>query len=216
MKKNLISVAVMFAILTITGTAKASEVYIEQAGSNTTIDITQTGTGNRVGSQGTPSTFGGDSLNIDIIQNGSGNQADIQLVTATSTVINYSATGDTNILDVSVNGGTGNSLTAVIDGDSNRLTMCATNDGAGTPAGATAACSTGISVNNTINVVNITGNSNTVNLELASADATNTINIGQNTPSNNNVVNLTQTGLDNHTVNLAIDGNTNKVNILQQ
>jgi len=216
MKKNLISVAVMFAILTITGTAKASEVYIEQAGSNTTIDITQTGTGNRVGSQGTPSTFGGDSLNIDIIQNGSGNQADIQLVTATSTVVNYSATGDTNILDVSVNGGTGNSLTAVIDGDSNRLTMCATNDGAGTPAGATAACSTGISVNNTINVVNITGNSNTVNLELASADATNTINIGQNTPSNNNVVNLTQTGLDNHTVNLAIDGNTNKVNILQQ
>jgi len=216
MKKNLISVAVVFAILTIAGTAKASEVYIEQAGSNTTIDITQTGTGNRVGSQGTPSTFGGDSLNIDIIQNGSGNQADIQLVTATSTVVNYSATGDTNILDVSVNGGTGNSLTAVIDGDSNRLTMCATNDGAGTPAGATAACSTGISVNNTINVVNITGNSNTVNLELASADATNTINIGQNTPSNNNVVNLTQTGLDNHTVNLAIDGNTNKVNILQQ
>jgi hypothetical protein len=64
--------------------------------------------------------------------------------------------------------------------------------------------------------MNITGNSNTVNLAYDSANATNNIDIGQTTPSDNNIVNLTQTtanGFNN--VNMTIDGDSNTVDVLQ-
>lgn len=212
--KNVIAIAI--GVLMGIGVAQASDVYIEQTGGNTVINITQTGTANRVGSSGTATTFDGDTITIDIVQTGSTNEADLQMIGATSSIIDYTATGDFNILDVSINGGTGNKLTAVTTGDSNRLTMCGTNDGAGSVPGATATCATGIAVNNTTNIVNVTGSTNAINLALASAGATNTINVGQNTISDSNVINLTQTGVDTHIVTMSVDGNGNKINITQQ
>jgi hypothetical protein len=94
--------------------------------------------------------------------------------------------------------------------------MCGTNDGAGAVAGATASCSTAVGVVDTTNVINITGDSNSVNLALASANANNTVNIGQTTISDNNVVNITQSGAGVHTTAITVDGNTNLVNVTQQ
>ena len=193
----------------------ASEVYIEQAGDTGTFNITQSNGSNRVGSVGTPSLFSGNSIAVDIIQNGTLNEADLRVLTATDTVIDYTATGGSNILEVDI-ANSGNSLTVVKTGDANRVTMCGTNDGAGTVAGATAACSTAVGVVDTTNVLNITGDSNSVNLALASANAVNTVNIGQTTPSDGNVVNITQSGAGVHTTAITIDGNTNLVNVTQQ
>jgi hypothetical protein len=206
---------IMAAIFAGSGSALASEVYIEQAGSSSTFNITQSNGNNRVGSVNTPSVFSGSSILVDIVQNGTLNEADLSVLTATDTVIDYTATGNSNILEVEI-ANSGNSLTVVKTGDANRVTMCGTNNGAGAVAGATAACTSAVGVVDTTNVINITGDSNSVNLALASANASNTINIGQNTISDNNVVNITQSGAGVHTTAITIDGNTNLVNVTQQ
>jgi hypothetical protein len=215
-KNNYKSMAfIMAAIFAGSGSAFASEVYIEQAGSSSTFNITQSNGNNRVGSANTPSVFSGSSILVDIVQTGTLNEADLSVLTATDTVIDYTATGGSNILEVDI-ANSGNSLTVVKTGDANRVTMCGTNDGAGAVAGATASCSTAVGVVDTTNVINITGDSNSVNLALASANASNTVNIGQTTISDNNVVNITQSGAGQHTTAITIDGNTNLVNVTQQ
>ena len=195
--------------------AQASDVYVDQAGDTGTFNITQSNGVNRVGSINTPSVFSGNNITVDIIQNGTLNEADIQAISATDTIINYDAQGSSNILEIEI-GNSGNELNVVKNGDGNRLTMCGTNDGAGAVAGATASCSTAVGVVDTLNNINITGDTNTVNLALASANAINNIDIGQTTPSNDNVVNIVQSGADIHNVGLVINGDANLINITQQ
>jgi hypothetical protein len=207
--------AILMASGMMSSGALASDVYVEQAGDTGTFNITQSNGSNRVGSVNTPSIFSGNNIAVDIIQNGTLNEADIQAVSATDTIINYDAQGGSNILEIDI-ANSGNELNVVKNGDGNRVTMCGTNSGAGTPAGASATCSTAVGVVDTTNNVNITGDSNTVNLALASANAVNNINIGQTTPSSDNVVNITQSGADIHNVSLVINGDTNLVNITQQ
>jgi hypothetical protein len=215
MIKNYYGMAWVMAAIFAGSGAQASEVYIEQAGSSSTFNITQSNGSNRVGSDSTPSIFSGNTIAVDIIQNGTLNEADLSVVTATDTVIDYTATGGSNILEVDIVN-SGNSLTVVKTGDSNRVTMCGTNNvGVGGQTGATASCSTAVDVVDTTNVINIRGDSNSVNLALASANANNTVNIGNTTISDNNVVNITQDGAGQHTTAITIDGNTNLVNVTQ-
>ena len=69
--------------------AYASDVYIAQAGSSSTIDITQTGNGNTVGNSTTATTLNGDSQDIDISQQGNSNKTDISTAAgSSSTTIN--------------------------------------------------------------------------------------------------------------------------------
>jgi hypothetical protein len=206
---------IMAAIFAGSGSALASEVYIEQAGDSSTFNITQSSGSSRVGSVNTPSVFSGNNILVDIVQTGTLNEADLSVLTATDTVIDYTAIGGSNILEVDI-ANSGNSLTVLKEGDGNRLTMCGTNSGSGTPAGASATCSTAVGVVDTVNTVNIKGDSNSVNLALASANAVNTINIGQTTLSDSNVVNITQGGAGLHTTAVTVDGNSNLVNITQQ
>ena len=205
---------VMAAIFAGSG-AQASDVYVDQAGDTGTFNITQSNGVNRVGTINTPSVFSGNNIAVDIIQNGTLNEADIQAVSATDTIINYDAQGGSNILEIDI-ANSGNELNVVKNGDGNRVTMCGTNSGSGTPAGASATCSTAVGVVDTTNNINITGDSNSVNLALASANAVNNINIGQTTPSSDNVVNVTQSGSGVHNVGVTINGDTNLVNITQQ
>ena len=206
---------VMAAIFAGSG-AQASDVYVDQAGDTGTFNITQSNGVNRVGTISTPSVFSGNNITVDIIQNGTLNEADIQAISATDTIINYDAQGSSNILEIEI-GNSGNELNVVKTGDGNRVTMCGTNDGAGAVAGATASCSTAVGVVDTLNNINIDGSNNSVNLALASANAVNNIDIGTSlTPSNDNVVNIVQSGNGLHNVGLVINGDTNLVNITQQ
>ena len=207
--------AMVMAALFAGSGAQASDVYVDQAGDTGTFNITQSNGSNRVGTISTPSVFEGNNITVDIIQNGTLNEADIQALTATDTIINYDAQGGSNTLEIEI-ANSGNELNVVKIGDGNRVTMCGTNSGAGTPAGATASCSTAVGVVDTTNNINITGDTNTVNLALASANAVNNIDIGQTTPSSDNVVNITQSGAGLHNVGLVINGDTNLVNITQQ
>jgi hypothetical protein len=215
MIKNYYGMAMVMAALFAGSGAQASDVYVDQAGDTGTFNITQSNGSNRVGTISTPSVFEGNNITVDIIQNGTLNEADIQALTATDTIINYDAQGGSNTLEIEI-ANSGNELNVVKIGDGNRVTMCGTNSGAGTPAGATASCSTAVGVVDTTNNINITGDTNTVNLALASANAVNNIDIGQTTPSSDNVVNITQSGAGLHNVGLVINGDTNLVNITQQ
>jgi hypothetical protein len=215
MIKNYYGMACVMAAIFAGSGAQASDVYVDQAGDTGTFNITQSNGINRVGTISTPSVFSGNNIAVDIIQNGTLNEADIQAVSATDTIINYDAQGGSNILEIDI-ANSGNELNVVKTGDGNRVTMCGTNDGAGAVAGATASCSTAVGVVDTLNNINITGDTNTVNLALASANAINNIDIGQTTPSNDNVVNITQSGVGVHNVGLVINGDTNLVNITQQ
>jgi hypothetical protein len=193
----------------------ASDVYIDQAGSTTTIDITQTGSGNTVGSSGTASTIIGDNSNIDLVQTGSNNAADIETATgASGTIINYSATGGSNVLDVDISAASDTTLTTAITGDSNEVTLCgtiATNAG----AAVSATCGTEVSANTTTTNLAITGDSNKVAVGADAAGAVNNITLGANTVSDFNVINLSQGGTDTPVVTVNVDGSTNAVNITQ-
>jgi hypothetical protein len=211
MIKNYYGMAWIMAAVFAGSGAQASDVYVDQAGDTGTFNITQSNGVNRVGTLSTPSVFSGNNITVDIIQNGTMNEADIQAISATDTVINYNAQGGSNTLEIEI-GNSGNELNVVKNGDGNRVTMCGTMSG----TGASATCATAVGVVDTTNNINITGDSNTVNLALASANAINNIDIGQTTPSSDNVVNIVQSGNGVHNVGLVVNGDTNLVNITQQ
>jgi len=217
MSKN-INAIVLILLTTLYGAATvwASDVYIDQAGSTTTIDITQTGDGNTVGSSGTASTITGDTTDVDITQTGSGNAADIKMSVGTSgSTVNYTAAGGSNILNVEIDGAADTKLTTTIAGDSNEVTLCGT---IGTVAAAsqTATCATGVQANTTTSNIAITGDRNQIAIGADAASAVNTITVGGNVTSDDNVINLSQTGLDVPNVTLNVDGSSNAINITQQ
>lgn len=222
----------MIGLVLIGTTAYASEVYIDQAGSSTTINITQTGTSNIVGGDGSTSTqavVDGTGIGLDITQTGDNNVAEINLNTATSTDLEYTATGSDNLVDVYVNGGSSNIATFNVTGDSNEVTLCGTNgaanfgaitstvsNGVTTTAGTT--CSTGVASNGNTNTGTIYGDYNLLNIEQGAGvgGSTNTVTIGTAlSAGDNNVVNITQDNLEANTVTLTVDGSSNVVNILQ-
>lgn len=213
-----INLAIASVLAVLACAASASEVYIDQAGSSTTIDITQTGNGNTVGSSGTPSTIIGDGSNIDIVQTGASNSADISTSVGTSgSVIDYSAAGNLNQLNVEIDGATDTNLTTTISGDSNVVVMCGTIATAGDASTTTAAtCSAGVSADTTTTTIGITGSTNYIAIGADAASAINNITIGGTVASSFNTVNLSQTGTDTPVVTLNVDGNSNAINITQQ
>jgi hypothetical protein len=211
MIKNYYGMAWVMAAIFAGSGAHASDVYVDQAGDTGTFNITQSNGVNRVGTISNPSVFSGNNITVDIIQSGTGNEADIQATSATDTVIDYTAQGSGNILEIDI-ANSGNELNVVKNGDDNKVTMCGTRSG----TGASATCATAVGVVDTTSNINIRGDSNTVNLALASANAVNNIDIGQTLPSDGNIVNITQSGNGLHNVGLVINGDTNLVNITQQ
>lgn len=212
--KNLLAILIAGALL-VGNTSMASDVYIDQAGSTSTIDITQTGNGNRVGSSGDASTIVGDNTDIDITQTGGSNEADIKMSTGTSgSIINYDATGGTNLFNLEIDGAADTTVTTTITGDSNEVTVCGTL-GTAASTGVSATCATGVQADTTASTITITGDSNKVALGLDAPNATNNVTIGANVTSSFNVVNISQTGLDSPNVTLNVDGDTNAINITQ-
>jgi hypothetical protein len=215
-KQNLMVMTILTASV-LSNLSYASDVYINQAGSTTTVDIVQTGSSNRIGTASTPITLNGDTFNVDLVQTGSSNTIDIETgVGADNTVINYTATGDLNILTMSIDAATDTSFTSTVIGDSNDVTVCGVLSSNGSATTTTAAsCSSSIAANATTTVLNITGDTNFVALGLDAPNAVNTITIGGNVASNTNTVNLSQTGTDTPIVTLNVDGNSNVINITQ-
>jgi hypothetical protein len=204
MKKLFLTTAIA---ATMSGPLFASEVYIDQAGSSTNINILQESGNNRVNTETSPMIVNGNDINVEIVQDGDGNVAEIYIQgSANNTNFEYRVEGDLNEILANIDGGTDNNFVAAIVGNDNTITLC---------KDITNGTCNGISVNFTDTTVNLTGNNNQIIFALDAADSVNVFNIGQNMPSDFNIVNLTQTTSVEHIVNVTIDGDSNTVDIVQ-
>jgi hypothetical protein len=204
MKNLLLTSALMIGIAV---PSFASEVYIDQAGNSTNVNVLQQNGNNRINTEAAPMIVNGNDINLEIVQDGDGNVADIFIqVSANDTNYEYRVEGDLNEVLSNISGGVDNNFVAAVIGNDNTITLCKdyTNGN----------CS-GIQVNLTDTTLNLTGNNNEINFALDAAEATNVFNVGQTTPSDFNVINLTQTTSSGHIVNVDIDGDTNTVDIVQ-
>lgn len=204
MKKLLITTAI---VLGFAGAVQASEVYIDQAGNGTNVNVLQQNGNNRINTDANPMIVNGDDINVEIVQDGDGNVAEIYIqVSANDTNFEYRVEGDLNEILANINGGTENNFVAALIGNDNTITFCKDY--------INSTCN-GIQVNLTDTTLNLDGNNNEINFALDAADATNVFNVGQTTPSDFNVINLTQTTSVGHIVHVDIDGDTNTVDIVQ-
>lgn len=204
---NKILITVAFSLMATT--AMASEVYITQAGGALNVDILQENGNNRINTEADPMDINGNDIDIDVVQSGDGNEADLEFENgANNTTFNYSATGDLNIITAEVYGGLTNSITTTIIGSDNILTYCQSY--------INSVCN-GIIVNNTTTTTNVTGSDNVLNFALDSADAVNTVDVGQTAASDFNEINLFQTSAAGfNQVAMTVDGDSNVINVDQQ
>jgi hypothetical protein len=204
MKKLLITTTIAVGL---SGPIFASEVYIDQAGSSTNINILQQNGNNRVNTETDPMIVNGDDINVEIVQDGDGNVAEIYIQgNANDTNFEYRVEGDLNEILANINGGTDNNFVAAIVGNDNIITLCKDL--------VNGTCN-GIEVNFTDTTLNLNGNNNEINFALDAANSVNVFNIGQNTPSDFNIVNLTQTTSVGHIAIVTMDGSFNTVDIVQ-
>lgn len=204
MKKFLMLTAFMSVIAS---PSIASEVYIDQAGNSTNVNVLQQNGNNRINTEAAPMIVNGNDINVEIVQDGDGNVAEIYIqVSANDTNYEYRVEGDLNEVLSNISGGVDNNFVAAVIGNDNTITLCKDY--------INSTCN-GIQVNLTDTTLNLTGNNNQINFALDGAEATNIFNVGQTTPSDFNVINLTQTTSVGHIVHVDIDGDTNTVDIVQ-
>jgi hypothetical protein len=183
----------------------ASEVYIDQAGASTTIDILQQNGNNSIGTEQAPAIIKGDNILVDIAQDGGGNTATIDIDAGNDTVLDFSAVGSNNLFQLGISSAIGNQFDIDITGSSNAVSFCKD-----------LACMDNMLVGGTDNTVSIFGDNNTVEFALDASDSVNVLTIGNSVASDSNTVRLTQSGNVAHTVNLTIEGSSNSVTLVQE
>jgi len=175
-----------------------NEVYIEQIGDSSTINITQDSSDNKVGTATVSAFIGGGSNTVTIDQIGSTN--DLQfLINGASTDLTVNVLGNTNsqsIICGSLNTAScsGSTITQTITGDNNTTTV-----------------SLGSGANHT-SVMSITGDTNTVT---HTSTSTGTVSATITVFGNTNNIGVTQSGTLTNTVSVNTTGNNNVVNINQ-
>ena len=185
--------------LMVVGTAVANEVYVEQVGSGSTVNILQEGSDNRIGTSLSPAYIGSGSNTVNIDQIGSNNTLDM-VVNGASTDVTVSTTGSNNTQEIqcgtTASAGCGGSvITQTIAGDNNTVRQLL-----------------GAGANHTSNIT-VTGDTNTVThtstaTGITSADIT--------VIGNTNTVAVTQSGMLNHSVTVNSSGNLNNISITQR
>jgi hypothetical protein len=178
--------------------AQANEVYIEQVGSGSTINITQDGTDNRIGDVGTPAYIGSGTNTVTIDQIGSTNVLDMVVNGAVTDVI-VTTTGNDNTQTINCGttqsaGCSGSYIKQEVTGDSNTVTQ-----------------DLGSGANHTSEIT-VTGDSNTVT---HTSTATGVTSANITVSGNTNTVGVTQSGMLNNSVTVTSTGNSNTVNITQ-
>ena len=113
-------------VMSMSGHASDNSIYIDQAGDNSTINVTQDGAGNAVRglpgvgtSNTTPMKISGDNNQVAITQTGSGNTLRLGIQTSTSSTnptVTYNQTGNNALATIDSNGdGTKASASNTID-----------------------------------------------------------------------------------------------------
>jgi hypothetical protein len=199
------ALAILIAAVFTASSAWASDVYIDQTGDDVEINITQNNGMNTVNSDGSPAVISGDGIRVDLLQDGDLNTASINLGNdSDGTILDYSATGSHNDLTVNLSTAINNSIDITVLGDSNSVSVCGN-----------LTCTDSASVDNTVNVVNIDGDHNSVRFALNASNANNTVSITGGSIGNGNSVDITQNSGANHVTNIGITGGGNAVTIVQ-
>jgi uncharacterized membrane protein len=230
MKKKFKILAVVLLMGSITSWSADNSIYIDQAGDNATITMTQDGAGNRIRSiQGigtgnaTPAKIKGDGLSVDIQQLGSGNVLNLGINTTTAngsspTSVKYKVDGNNAVATIDVNnGGNGTSQSNFIDIDqkgndtvANVNVLGATNslevfqDGAGNKIFAT------INATDVVATVNQTlGSANETTLNLTGDKGT----VDIVTTGATNIIDVTQAGgaANGNWVKMLVNGSGNQL-----
>ena len=180
--------------------AAGNNVYVDQIGDGSTINITQTGNSNAVGNATVKATFNGQNNIVTVDQIGNNNVANVT-VAGDGVTVSSLVTGDNNTVGISCGAGgscTGSSIVNTITGDNNTVNQ--------TGEGLTLSS---VTINTDNNTVNIQNDSSSV----AGAKSTVLIDGG-----GGNDVAIKQTGvagLNGHDANVNILGATNTVDIKQ-
>lgn len=178
----------------------ANEVYIEQVGDNSTIAITQDGTGNKVGDTGVGNEafVGGGSNSVTIDQIGSNNTlAMVVNGAAAGVIVDVNGSGNESTINcgtIQSAGCSGSTIKQVITGDDNVVTQ---NLGTGA---------------NHYSEINIAGSTNSVTHTSTNSGAS-TVNI--TATGDLNTIGVTQSGITAKTVSVNTTGNSNTVSITQ-
>ncbi len=215
--------------------ASDNSIYIDQAGDNGVITMTQDGASNRIrGIQGqgtgntTPSKIKGDNVTLTVEQIGSGNILNLGVVTGTAsggvdTSIVYRVNGSNAVGTINMNNaeqGTANSNTVNIEQSGNgaiaNLNMLGSNntfvvDTAGGANNSVVATVNADQVNVTVNQTGGGGNQTTLNLTGAKGT------VSLTSVGSSNVTSITQSGggVNGHNATLNINGSSNNTTISQ-
>lgn len=103
-----------------------NSIYIDQVGDASTINITQKGQNNKIGTEQNRFQIGGDAQLLNVTQQGNNNQINGQIVQADNIDYGVTVTGDSN--DITFNHGdsasvAGSKLVLGVTGSSNTLTL---------------------------------------------------------------------------------------------
>jgi hypothetical protein len=198
MKTSKIAKVIFAFVMSLSSLTYANDIYIEQVGDSSTVNITQDGTGNRIGDSSTPSFIGGGSNTVNIDQVGSNNELDF-LVNGASAALTISTTGSGNIQTVNCGtsnsaGCSGSTITQTVVGDDNTITQ-----------------NLGTGGNHTSNI-SVTGDTNAITHN-STNNATTSANI--TVSGNSNTIGVTQSGMVAKSVTVNSTGNSNNISITQ-
>lgn len=191
-------IALVMAILGVCN-VYANDVYVEQVGSGSTINITQEGSGNEVGNSTTDVYIGSGSNVVTIDQVGDNNSL-AMVVNGSSADVTVNTTGSGNIQTIdcgttSSAGCSASTITQTVTGDDNTITQAL-----------------GAGANHTSNIT-VTGDTNTVtHTSTSTSGATMNATITGDT----NTVSVTQAGtLTQQNVTINSTGSSNSITINQ-
>ena len=241
--QNSLTALVLLSIFTVTP-ALANDIYIEQVGDTLDLDITQDGANNVIGTSTTDVNLDGDSMTFAITQTGATNSiianikgnnytgawaftGDSNAVNLScdsgsgtkceTVVLNVTATGDSNTFDFDIGDvadaqgstinftvtGDGNVIKSAVDGKSAALTVVMNNSASSASGGASSGLLSSSGAGNVVDI-NIDGDGDsaghTVNLDITGGASSYTV---------------TQSGVNDNTVNADFDGDDQDVDITQ-
>ena len=177
--------------------AASNSIYMDQIGDGAVIGVTQTGSGNNLGTPADRSSFSGTNATVTISQIGNQNSQKVNVVGDGVTLLS-TITGNSNQVDIECTSCTASNITTTVTGSSNLVTL--TNENL---------TNTALTIESDNNTVTMTNNSSSV------AGVNNVVNISG---GNGNQLNIDQTGVAStlgHKINLAITGALNNIIIGQ-
>jgi hypothetical protein len=202
MKNNMKKLVVIITAMLWSFSVSANDIYVEQIGNNSTINITQQGMGNTIGDSVDAAFIGGGSNLVNIQQIGDANiLAMVVNGAGTNTTITTNGNGNLQSINCGTSGQagcSGSDITQIVSGDGNSVTQ---NLGAGA---------------NHNSYIEITGDKNTVTHNSTMSAASNvSITLVGGTAAAPNNISVTQSGMLAQNVTLSSTGNGNNIAIVQ-